>query len=120
MAKYICTMTKNSEDQIWINLSDQSFLSNNFSNTEVTTILIPYRDFVHALPGFESTTRNLVDSLNMEFITTFDTMDNANNAMQQLVPPFTPDSIQDKLQKLMIEKRNDLNVNYTITNRVEA
>jgi hypothetical protein len=55
----------------------------------------------------------------MEVITVFDTLDNANNAMKQMSPPFVPNSVQDKNQNLLIMKRKEWGLNYTYTIRVE-
>jgi hypothetical protein len=119
MANYTYTITKGSLDQIWMTLNNAEFLTNNFTTIELNEILKPYRNFVHSLPGFQSTTATIVDSVTMEVTTVFDTLDHATNAMTQLTPPFEQDSIQDKLQKLLISKRQELGVTYTFTNRVE-
>jgi len=119
MAKYIYTITKGSPDEIWMTMDNEDFLATNFSQTEMIEILKPYRNFIHTLPGFQSTTTNIIDSVNMEVITVFDTLDNANNAMKQMAPPFEPNSIQDKNQLLLIIKRKELGVNYTYAIRIE-
>jgi len=119
MAKYIYTIKKGSPDEPWMKLNDNNYIIKIFTKDEIEFVMIPYRDFVHSLPGFQSSYTSIIDSVTMEIVTEFNTLDNANNALQLLAPPFTTDSIQDKLHQLVTKKRNDLNVNYTITNRVE-
>jgi len=119
MAKYISNIKKDSPDEPWLKLNDINYTSKIFTKDEVDNIIIPHRDFVHSLPGFQSSNVSIIDSVTMEIVTEFDTLDNANNALQLLTPPYTEDSIQDKLHQLVTKKRNDLNVNYTITSRVE-
>jgi hypothetical protein len=119
MANYILTLKKSSADQVWLKMNDKKFLESNFTASEVTDILTPYKNFVESLPGYQSSNTNIIDSVTMEIITTFDTIENANNALTQLTPPFTSDSIQDKQHQLITSKRQELGVTYTISNRVE-
>lgn len=119
MAKYIYTITKGSPDEIWMIMNNADFLATSFSDTEIIEILKPYRNFVHSLPGFQSSDVSIVDSVTMEVITIFDTLENANNAMKQMSPPFVPNSVQDKNQNLLITKRKEWGLNYTYTIRVE-
>jgi len=119
MAKYIYTITKGSPDEIWMNMSDLDFLKNNFTQEEINNVLMRYKNFVSSLPGYQSSSVNTISDVSKEFITTFDTLDNANNAYQQLVRPYANNSIQEIMQTLMIRKREELNLNYTITFKVE-
>jgi hypothetical protein len=119
MAKYIYTITKGSPDEIWMTMSDATFLKNNFTKKEINEVLIPHRDLICSLPGYQSQLVNPISDVVREYILIFDTLDNANNAYQVMVRPYANNSIQDIQQNLMLSKRQELNVNYTITFRVE-
>jgi len=119
MAKYIRTVTKSTPEQIWLNLSDPNILLKYFTTNEVEDIITPYKNFVQSLPGYQSSVKNVINPLTMEIVTLFDTIENANNALTQLSRPFTPGTIQDKQFELVKSKKQELDLNYTVTHRVE-
>lgn len=118
-ANIIITITKSSPDEVWIALNDRNFVTNNFTQSEIKNIMDPYFKFRTSLPGFQSDVPNKVDDITMDIIITFDTLENAQNGMQQLAPPYANNSIQEIFYTLISNKRKEFGVNYTVTTRIE-
>lgn len=112
MSNIVIKITKDSIDEPWVTLTSD-FIKENFSADEITNVIIPYKNFMKQLSGFQNTTVVYPDSLTMIITHSFDTLENANNALPQFKPPYEAGSLVDKMRILLNDIRSKLGVHYT-------
>jgi hypothetical protein len=96
--------------------SDREFVKATFTPAEIDTILDPYHKFLVALPGYVSSATN-IDGNTMTVTHTFDTMEHATNAKEQLNDNVTSPIVLAN-RDLMQTIRTRLGINYTYSAQV--
>jgi hypothetical protein len=119
MAKIITTLKKEKDADIWI-LTDDVHAKDSFTQSEIDTVIEPYRAFVKSLQGLVS------DSLNQTYFNNtltisveFDTYENAKNAFNILYGNVRPNLV-NKYMDLVKTKMNNMNLTYSITRTIDV
>ena len=94
MSNVVITITKSSINEPWLILT-KDFIKENFNADEINNIIIPYTNFKEHLPGFLATNITYPNELTMVIKHSFDTLDNATNALSFFKPPYETDSLSD-------------------------
>lgn len=81
MPSIVLTTTKSASNVPWVNTSKTDYT--NISESDYQTYITPYWNFVRSLTGFQSITNSVTDTTATATIS-FDTSDNANNALMQI------------------------------------
>jgi len=81
MPSIVLTTTKSASNVPWVNTSKTDY--SNISESDYKTYITPYWNFVRSLTGFQSITNSVTDTTATVTIS-FDTSDNANNALVQI------------------------------------
>jgi hypothetical protein len=119
MATLTITITKGAESQPWIRFNSPTDVSSMFTQDEINSILIPNRDYIRNLPGWQNSTVSDINVLTMMIIHTFDTIENANSALQLLESP-APGTPPYTMRQFINEKKTQLGVTYNYNSSTSA
>lgn len=114
MAQIVVTTKRTDSTQPWFEVTPEIIAS--LTPDEANTLTV-VNNTIQSLPGFQGSTKQIVDDYTMIITTTFDTIENAQNADLLFNPPPANTVFHDR-EVIMKTLRENANVNYTYTRTI--